>query len=154
MFQVSKYIFIGVIYQRGNNLITITHFVSEIKSLFKIIPTIFRLEHLFVGVSDVEICAIKQFRLKALAIHLVFVVRASNASALAPCHHFLAAVEETERELSSKGLEPDPFTAAVFRELGALDEPKPGPVARCLLPLLQGDLLGKPPPPNINVSLK
>lgn len=105
------------------------------------------------GVNDTDICAVKQFRLKALAIHLVFVVRASNASALAPCHHFLAAVEETDRVLTSKGIEPDPFTTAVFRELGGLDEPKPGQVARCLLPFLQGDFLGKPPQPNVNVSI-
>lgn len=71
---------------------------------------------------------------------------------MAPCHHFLAAVEETYRVLTSKDVEPEPFTAAVFKELTALDEPKPGPVARCLLPLLQGDLLEKPPPPNVNVS--
>lgn len=120
---------------------------------FLFVNLFFRLEYLFVGVSDAEVCAIKQFRLKVLAIHLVFVVRASNASALAPCHHFLAAVEETERALTARNLEPDSFTAAVFHELEVLDEPKPGPVARLLLPLLQGDLLGKPPPPNVNVSI-
>lgn len=103
------------------------------------------------GLNDAEICLIKQFRLKALAIHLVFVVRGSNASALAPCHHFLAAVEETERALSTRGLAPEPFTASVFKEMGGLDEPKPGPVARSLLPLLQAMQLGKPPLPNFNV---
>lgn len=113
----------------------------------------FRLEHLFVGLNDVDICAIKQFRLKALAVHLVFVVRGSNASALAPCHHLLAAVEETERTLNTRNVDPDLFTAALFRDLSVLDEPKPGPVARLLLPLLQSMQLGRPPPPNVNVCL-
>lgn len=34
-------------------------------------------------------------------------------------------------------MEPDPFTTAMLRDMDALEEPKPGSVARVLQPLLQ-----------------
>lgn len=51
-------------------------------------------------------------------------------------------------------LMPDPFCMAVFRELSSLEEPKPGTVARILLPLLLEAKLGKIPEPNTKVALE
>lgn len=48
-------------------------------------------------------------------------------------------------------LTPDPFCMAVFRELSSVEEPKPGTVARILLPLLLEAKLGKIPEPNTKV---
>lgn len=70
---------------------------------------------------------------------------------MAPCHHFLTIVEDMQKDLIAAALEPDGFTASVFRELSALDEPKPGTVARLLIPLLSEAKLGKIPRPNIQV---
>lgn len=50
-------------------------------------------------------------------------------------------------------LTPDPFCMAVFRELSSVEEPKPGTVARILLPLLLEAKMGKIPEPNTKVML-
>lgn len=76
----------------------------------------------------------------------------SNASALAPCHHFLAALEEVQKDLETAGIEPDTFVASLFREMAALEEPKPGTVARILIPLLAEWKLAKVPEPNVQVK--
>jgi integrator complex subunit 4 len=91
--------------------------------------------------------------LRALALNLVYIVRGSNASALAPCHHFLTVVEDMQRDLSLAGLEPDSFTGAVFRELSVLEEPKPGTVSRILIPLLTDAKPGKIPRPNTQIRM-
>jgi len=49
------------------------------------------------GLKEVDLVAVKQFKLKALALQLVCIVRASNSSALALCEHFLEQVEDTQR---------------------------------------------------------
>jgi len=142
---------------------------------------------LFVGLKEVDLAAVKQFKLKALALQLVYIVRASNSSALALCEHFLEQVEDTQRfvlfvqfendwsklgfclfavhfrrvcrsyyglsrYLGEQGLQPEPFTASLFKEMGQLEDTKPGPVARSLLPLLQVSSPAPPPRPNIAVS--
>jgi hypothetical protein len=56
------------------------------------------------------------------------------------------------RYLMDQGLQPEAFTASVFKEMGQLDDTKPGPVARSLLPLLQVSSPAPPPRPNIAVS--
>ncbi|CAH0557840.1 unnamed protein product [Brassicogethes aeneus] len=112
-----------------------------------------KLQFFFVGLSPVEECAVKQFRLRALALNLVYIVKGSNASALAPCHHFLTVVEDMQKQLNQGGLEPDAFTTLVFRELSSLEEPKPGTVARLLIPILSEAKLGKIPTPNVNIRM-
>lgn len=52
----------------------------------------------------------------------------------------------------SSDLAPDNFSLAVFRELAVVEEPKPGTVARIILPLLIEAKPGKIPEPNTNVS--
>lgn len=118
----------------------------------KLLDLCLKLQFFFVGVSPVEQCAVKQIRLRALAFNLVYIVKGSNASALAPCHHFLTVVEEMQKELNEASLQPDNFTTAIFTELSALEEPKPGTVARILSPILSTEAkLEKIPQPNINV---
>lgn len=46
-----------------------------------------------------DLAAVKQFKLKALALQFVYIVRASNSSALALCEHFLEQVEDTQRSV-------------------------------------------------------
>lgn len=130
--------------QQANNLKT---------SIQNLLQHCLKLQFFFVGLSPVEQCAVKQFRLRALALNLVYIVKGSNASALAPCHHFLTVVEDMQKELSQAGLEPDNFTALVFRELSLLEEPKPGAVSRILIPILSEAKLGKIPRPNIDIRM-
>ncbi|KAF7284883.1 integrator complex subunit 4 [Rhynchophorus ferrugineus] len=112
-----------------------------------------KLQFFFVGLSPAEQCAVKQFRLRALALNLVYIVKGSNSSALAPCHHFLTAVEGMQKDLAHSNLQPDSFTALVFKELSQLEEPKPGTVARILIPILLESKLGHIPTPNINIRM-
>ncbi|RZC34050.1 integrator complex subunit 4 [Asbolus verrucosus] len=130
--------------QQANNLKT------NIKNL---LDYCLKLQFFFVGLSPVEECAVKMFRLRALALNLVYIVKGSNASALAPCHHFLTVVEDMQRDLTVAGLEPDSFTSTVFRELSVLEEPKPGTVSRILIPILSEAKLGKIPRPNIKIQM-
>ena len=62
---------------------------------------------MFVGLKEVDLVAVKQFKLKALALQLVYIVRASNSSALALCEHFLEQVEDTQRSVLLVHLEND-----------------------------------------------
>ncbi|XP_017786488.1 PREDICTED: integrator complex subunit 4 [Nicrophorus vespilloides] len=112
-----------------------------------------KLQYLFVGMSPLEYCAVKQMRLRTLGLNLVYIVKGSNASALAPCHHFLSAVEDMQRELTNENLEPDAFTESLFRELAMVEEPKPGIVARILTPILIEAKLGKIPQPNTLIQM-
>lgn len=57
-----------------------------------------------------------------------------------------------QKELSTAGFVPDNFTALILSELAQLEEPKPGTVARILIPILSEARLGKIPRPNVNVS--
>lgn len=112
-----------------------------------------KLQFFFVGLNSAEQCAVKQFRLRALALNLVYIVKGSNSSALAPCHHFLTAVEGMQKDLAQSNLQPDSFTSLVFRELSQLEEHKPGAVARILIPILLESKLGHIPKPNINIRM-
>lgn len=76
----------------------------------------------------------------------------SNASALVPCHQFLATVEDCKKELMASDVTPDNFSVSVFKDLAAIEEPKPGTVARIILPLLVDAKPGKIPEPNIKVG--
>ncbi|XP_066258718.1 integrator complex subunit 4 [Euwallacea similis] len=112
-----------------------------------------KLQFFFVGLSPREQCAVKQFRLRALALNLVYIVKGSNSSALAPCHHFLTAVEDMQKDLQQGGIQPDGFTSMVFRDLAQLEEPKPGTVARILIPILLESKVGSIPRPNVNIRM-
>lgn len=113
-----------------------------------------KLQHLFVGLSTNEYLAVKQLRLRALGLNLVYIVKGSNASALAPCHHFLSAVEEMQKEMeNAETFEPDAFIQALFKELATVEEPKPGTVARILIPILKDAKLGKTPMSNTNIRM-
>nr|XP_023015747.1 integrator complex subunit 4 [Leptinotarsa decemlineata] len=130
--------------QQANNLKT---------SIDNLLQLCLKLQFFFVGLSSVEQCAVKQFRLRALALNLVYIVKGSNASALAPCHHFLTVVEDMQKELTQAGLQPDNFTSLVFSELAQLEEPKPGAVSRILIPILSEAKMGKIPRPNVNICM-
>lgn len=60
------------------------------------------MQYLFIGLSSTDLAAIKQFKLKALALLLVFVVKTTNQltttqSARALCHHFLTQIDEVNK---------------------------------------------------------
>nr|CAD7263757.1 unnamed protein product [Timema shepardi] len=113
-----------------------------------------KLQHLYVGLNTEDLSCVKQFKLKALALQLVYIVRGSNFSALALCEHFLETVEDTQRYLSEHEVQPEAFTSSLFKELGLLEDTKPGPVARCLLPLLQVSTPAPLPHTNIKMGRK
>lgn len=65
---------------------------------------------------------------------------------------YVDLIDGMSRYLGEQGLQPEPFTASVFKEMGQLEDTKPGPVARSLLPLLQVSSPAPLPRPNIAVS--
>ena len=54
---------------------------------------------MFSNLSDEEMVLIQTTRLQAMAIQLVYIVRASNTSALALSDHFLSRLEAIKRLL-------------------------------------------------------
>ncbi|XP_038209325.1 integrator complex subunit 4 [Zerene cesonia] len=74
---------------------------------------------------------------------------AALTAAAALTHH----AELLDRLLASAGMEPEPFTIAVFQQLSASGEHKPAALGRALLPLL----LAAPPPlvprPNLKIRM-
>ncbi|GLH06977.1 Integrator complex subunit 4 [Gryllus bimaculatus] len=112
-----------------------------------------KLQYLFLGLGDQEVGAVRQFRLLVLALQLVYVVRGSNSSALALTEYFLEQCDDTAKFLNEKGLVPEPFVATALKELAQLEDTKPGPVARCLLPILQAASPAPPPRPSIAVQM-
>lgn len=114
---------------------------STLKTLLEqLLQQTFNLNHRFLGLQKQELAALKQLRLRALALQLVVVIKGSNTSALGLCEAFLDQVEMLQAFLEENELQPDSFTAAMFRDMDALEEPKPGSVARVLQPLIQAHL--------------
>ncbi|XP_063238652.1 integrator complex subunit 4 isoform X2 [Bacillus rossius redtenbacheri] len=121
-------------------------------SITKLLTQCLKLQYLFVGLNAEDLASVKQLKLKALALQLVYIVRGSNSSALALCDHFLKQVDDTHSYLNENGLRPEPLTAALLRELGQREEAKPGPVVQSLLPLLLASTLS--PPPRANTAIR
>ncbi|KAK3907732.1 Integrator complex subunit 4 [Frankliniella fusca] len=122
-------------------------------SITTLLQNCLKLQHMFMGLRSTELAAVKQFKLKALALQLVYIVTGSNSSALSLCDHFLLQVEETQKFLSDESLNVELFTSHLFKEMAQLEETKPGPVARCVLKLLQTSSLALPPHPNISIHM-
>ncbi|XP_063238689.1 integrator complex subunit 4 isoform X6 [Bacillus rossius redtenbacheri] len=66
-------------------------------SITKLLTQCLKLQYLFVGLNAEDLASVKQLKLKALALQLVYIVRGSNSSALALCDHFLKQLSERER---------------------------------------------------------
>lgn len=52
------------------------------------------------------------------------------------------------------GVEPDPFTIAVFQQLSMNADSKPAALARAIMPLLQSAPLPTIPKPNLKVNIE
>jgi len=100
-----------------------------------------KLQYFFSNCSASEMMLIQTTRLQAMAIQLVYIVRASNTSALALADHFVSRVEALKK--TGSGNLPS-FAACVIKEMKRLDDAKPGTLSRLLLPLLQSHLFVAP----------
>jgi integrator complex subunit 4 len=97
-----------------------------------------KMHYCFSGLSVQENAVILQLKLRALAFQLVYIVRGSNQSALASCQYLLEQAEGVQKYLEVNGnLPTDDFTAAMFQVFDSLEDPKPGTVAKLLLPLFE-----------------
>ncbi|KAH9638934.1 hypothetical protein HF086_005015 [Spodoptera exigua] len=128
-----------------------------------------RLQHQFSGVSEQENACVWQLALRVSAAKLCAAAAqppgsapagaapagppalsgaaAALSAAAALTHH----AELLDRLLASAGVEPDPFTIAVFRQLSMNADHKPAALARAIMPLLQSAPLPVIPAPNIKV---
>ncbi|EFX70011.1 hypothetical protein DAPPUDRAFT_328539 [Daphnia pulex] len=98
-----------------------------------------RLQYMFSNLSTEEMLLIQSTRLQAMAIQLVYIVRASNTSALALSDHFVSRVEA----LKGYGNLPS-FAGAIVKEIARVDDTKPGVLSRILLPILQAHIYVAP----------
>ena len=57
----------------------------------------FRLQYLFSNLSEDDMLLVQSTRLQAMAVQLVYIVRASNTSALGLSDHFVSKVEIFKR---------------------------------------------------------
>lgn len=98
-----------------------------------------RLQYMFSNLSTEEKLLIQSTRLQAMAIQLVYIVRASNTSALALSDHFVSRVEA----LKGYGNLPS-FAGCIVKEISRLEDTKPGVLSRILLPILQAHIYVAP----------
>lgn len=96
-----------------------------------------KMQYGFVGLTPKECGVITQLKLRSLALQLVYIVRGSNQSALATCQTLVEQAEAVQKYLEENNLTPDDFIFSMFKMLDSLDEPKPGTVAKHLLPLFE-----------------
>ncbi|CAB3220923.1 unnamed protein product [Arctia plantaginis] len=127
-----------------------------------------RLQHQFSGVSEQENACVWQLALRVCAARLCACasapgpgpgtvvatgdkggVAAALSAAAALTHH----AELLDRLLASVGVEPDPFTIAVFRQLSMNADHKPPALARAILPLLQSAPLPVIPKPSLKIRM-
>ncbi|XP_022826696.1 LOW QUALITY PROTEIN: integrator complex subunit 4 [Spodoptera litura] len=139
-----------------------------------------RLQHQFSGVTEQENACVWQLALRVSAAKLCAVAgggpcgpagrrpggpggppagaapgpalsgaAAALSAAAALTHH----AELLDRLLASAGVEPDPFTIAVFRQLSMNADHKPAALARAIMPLLQSAPLPVIPTPNIKIRM-
>ncbi|CAH0722834.1 unnamed protein product, partial [Brenthis ino] len=127
-----------------------------------------RLQHQFSGVTEQENACVWQLALRVCGTRLVAAAqRAAAARAgagLAPAappppaalsaaaaltHH----AEVLDRLLASAGVEPDPFTIAVFQQLSQSGDHKPSALARAMQPLLLSAPLPVIPKPNLKIRM-
>lgn len=95
------------------------------------------MQYKFNGLSKEEYSTVIQLKLRALALQLVYIVRGSNASALAACQNLLEQAETVQKYLEENECPANDFTQALFELFDSLDDPKPGTVVKLLLPLFE-----------------
>ncbi|XP_013196180.2 integrator complex subunit 4 [Amyelois transitella] len=111
-----------------------------------------RLQHQFSGVTEQENACVCQLALRVCAARLLAAPAASAPAAAAQTaltHH----AEMLDRLLASAGVEPDPFTIAVFQQLSMNADNKPAALARVIMPLLQSAPLPSIPKPNLKIRM-
>ncbi|XP_045454266.1 integrator complex subunit 4 [Melitaea cinxia] len=106
-----------------------------------------RLQHQFSGVSEQESACVSQLALRVTAARLAGARAAHHAAALT--HQ----AELLDRLLASAGVEPDPFTIAVFQQLSLSGDHKPAALARAIQPLLLSAPLPTIPRPNLKIRM-
>ncbi|XP_049887123.1 integrator complex subunit 4 isoform X2 [Pectinophora gossypiella] len=135
-----------------------------------------KLQHQFSGVSEQENACVWQLALRVCAAklcaaaapapaaashtphtphtpHLPPAVPAPAAAAMSAAAALTHHAELLDRLLASAGVEPDPFTIAVFQQLSMNADNKPAVLARALMPLLQAAPLPVIPKPNLKIRM-
>ncbi|XP_034841372.1 integrator complex subunit 4 [Maniola hyperantus] len=127
-----------------------------------------RLQYQFSAVTEQENACVWQLALRVCAARLIAAVEsatvantgtgntgnsASAAAALSAATTLTHHAELLDRILASAGVEPDPFTIAVFQQLSQSGEHKPAALARAVQPLLLSAPLPVIPKPNLKIRM-
>ncbi|XP_053601203.1 integrator complex subunit 4 [Plodia interpunctella] len=137
-------------------------------ALHTLVADCLRLQHQFSGVTEQENACVWQLALRVCAARLYAATSASasnnctpatpggatviSAAALSAQAALTHHAELLDRLLASAGVEPDPFTIAVFQQLSLADS-KPAALARAVMPLLQAAPMCAVPKPNLNIRM-
>lgn len=112
---------------------------NSLRLIRQVLDQTFTLLRRFHKLSPIQRCCIQQLRLQALAIELVVFINNSNSSALDLCDDFVEEAKSLESFMSDQPfldcIALSTLSVAILEELGSLDQPKPGTVARKLEPL-------------------
>lgn len=118
---------------------------SSLRLIRRVLDRTFGLIRRFHKLNVIQKCCIQQLRVQALAIELVAFINSSNTSALDICDNFMEEVRSLESYLNDEpsmdNIALTSLTSSILVELSALDQPKPGTVARKLEPLFAQTLL-------------
>lgn len=111
----------------------------SLKLIRRVLDQTFALLRKYHKLNAIQRCCIQQLRIQALAIELVAFINSSNASALDLCDNFMEEVKNLESFLDDQpfldSIALSSLSSSILEELGSLDQPKPGTVARKLEPL-------------------
>lgn len=107
------------------------------RQIHKFLQLCLKMQYGFNGLTPEEFAVVLQLKFRALAFQLVYIVKGSNASALATCQNLLEQTENVQKYMEDHGLHPDSFTRAMFTIVDSLEEPKPGTLSNMLIPLFE-----------------
>ncbi len=105
-------------------------------NLAELFSSSLQLSHRFVGLSKRLSDRVNLLSLSIQALQIVFLVRASNKSALSATEQFLAQVGAFVEKAADETIFESPFLSALIRRVNEAEDHKPGAMVRLLQPLL------------------
>lgn len=95
------------------------------------------------GLHPRLVICIQQTRVKAMALQLIAIIHGSNVSALGLCDAFLSEMADLKILLTKHDVKPDEIIQLMSDTISAMNQPRPGSVARALQPIFISSPISK-----------
>lgn len=95
------------------------------------------------GLHPRLVICIQQTRVKAMALQLIAIIHGSNVSALGLCDAFLSEMADLKILLTKHHVKPDEIIQLMSDTISAMNQPRPGSVARALQPIFISSPISK-----------